>query len=199
MIYAEYIERDRFMPFEIFRHLADQSAWTDPTDTLVGSFGRTMRLGRMPGYLAFWKCKGFARLDEWEAHFNSPAAMHDHAERATHKAIHLQYAGCYDEIVEGPPVDRNGLHCIEYFAAPAGIGDTAIAKHFRERASRHPAAALSFVLRRIGLLGPDPGHLSVWSFADYATLEPFVRASLDDDPFRPTDVGIYRWFGKEIL
>jgi hypothetical protein len=199
MIYAEYIERDRFMPLEIFRHLGDQSAWTDPEDSLVGSFGRTMRLGRMPSYIAFWKCKGLSRLDEWEAHFNSPAAAHDHAERATHRAIHLQYAGCYDEVVDGPPVDRDALHYIEYFAAPAKTGDAAIAAHFRKRAAGHPAATLNFVLRRIGQLGPDPGNLSVWSFADYAALEPFARAPLEDDPFRPTDVGVYRWFGKEIL
>ena len=65
MIYVEYIERDRFLPLEIFRQLGDQSAWVDPDDTLVGSFGRTMRLGPMPSYLAFWKCKGMKRMDEW--------------------------------------------------------------------------------------------------------------------------------------
>ena len=180
-IYAEYIERDRFMPLEIFRHLGDQLAWTDPENSLVGSFGRTMRLGRLPAYMAFWKCKGMKRLDEWEAHFNSPAAAHDHAEHATHRAIHLQYAGCYDEVIEGPAVDRNGLHCIEYFGAAAKIADAALAAHFQARAARHPAATLNFVLRRIGQLGPDPGHLSVWSFASYEALEPFARVSLDDD------------------
>ena len=199
MIYAEYIERDRFMPLEIFRHLGDQSAWTDPEDALVGSFGRTMRLGRLPAYMAFWKCKCMKRMDEWEAHFNSPAAAHDHAEHATHRAIHLQYAGCYDEVVEGPAVDRNGLHYIEYFGARGKVADAALAAHFQGRAARHPAAALNFVLRRIGQLGPDPGHLAVWTFASYDALEPFARVSLDDDPFRPTDVGVYRWFGKEIL
>ena len=34
MIYIEFIERDRFMPIEIFRALGDQSAWTDPDDAL---------------------------------------------------------------------------------------------------------------------------------------------------------------------
>src|SRR5882672_6634509 len=128
-----------------------------------------------------------------------PAAAHDHAEHATHRAIHLQYAGCYDEVVVGPAVDRNGLHYIEYFGARAKVADTALAAHFQARAGRHPAATLNFVLRRIGQLGPDPGNLSVWTFASYDALEPFARASLDDDPFRPTDVGVYRWFGKEIL
>lgn len=199
MIYAEYIERDRYMPFEIFRHLGDQSSWVDPHDKLVGSFGRTMRLGRMPGYVAFWQCKGMARLDEWEAHFNSDAGMRDHHERATHKAIHLQYAGCYDEVVQGPAANRDGLHCIEYFAAAAKLADRVIADHFKARAARQPQATLNFVLRRIGMLGPEPGNLAVWTFNDYVALEPFARAISDDDPFRPTDVGVYRWFGKEIL
>lgn len=199
MIYAEYIERDRFMPLEIFRYLGDQSAWTDPHDKLVGSFGRTMRLGPMPSYIAFWQCKGMARLDEWEAHFNSEAGLRDRHENATHRAIHLQRGGCYDEVVEGPAVDRGGLHCIEFFAAPASAADGAMAGHFKARAAHSSGAVLNFVLRRIGQLGPDPGHMAVWTFKDYAALEPFARAALDDDPFRPAEIGVYRWFGKEVL
>jgi len=61
-----------------------------------------------------------------------------------------------------------------------------------------PSGALT-VLRRIGRLGPDPGAMAVWSLADYVALEPFTRIDLDEDPFRPADVGVYRWFGKEIL
>lgn len=198
MIYAEYIERDRFMPLEIFRYLGDQSAWTDPHDKLVGSFGRTMRIGPMPSYIAFWQCKGMARMDEWEAHFNSETGLRDRHENATHRAIHLQRGGCYDEIVEGPAVDRSSLHYIEFFAAPASTGDGSMAEHFKARAARGKAV-LNFVLRRIGQLGPNPGHLAVWTFKDYAALEPFARLPLDDDPFRPAEVGVYRWFGKEVL
>ena len=199
MIYAEYIERDRFLPIEIFRQLGDQSSWTDTDDALVGSFGRTMRLGPMPSYLAFWKCKGMARMDEWEAHFNSPKAQFDVAERATHRAIHLQYGGCYDELLTGPAVDRERLFCIEFFPAHSRIPHEEVLQHFRARAERRPEASLNFVLRRIGRLGPDPGGLGVWSFADYAAMETFERQRDDDDPFRPTAVGVYRWFGKEIL
>ncbi len=199
MIYAEYIERDRFMPLEIFRHLGDQSAWTDPLDTLVGSFGRTMRLGPMPSYLAFWKCKGMDRMDEWEAHFNSPAAQHDTAERATHRAIHLQYGGCYDELVGTTSIDRNALYCIEYFAAHSRTADAEIERHFRARAGSQDAARLDFLLRRIGRLAPDPGCLAVWTLSSYRALEPFERSRDDDDPFRPTTTGVYRWFGREVL
>jgi hypothetical protein len=199
MIYVEYIERDRFLPLEIFRQLGDQSAWTDPEDRLVGSFGRTMRLGPMPSYLAFWQCSGMGRMDEWEAHFRSPEAQFDVAERATHRAIHLQYGGCYDALVETPAIDRGGLYCIEYFAAHSRIAEAEIAAHFRARAAAAKAARLDFLLRRIGRLGPEPGGLAVWTLADYRALEAFERARDDDDPFRPREVGIYRWFGQEIL
>jgi hypothetical protein len=199
MIYAEYFEWDRSLPFDLFRHLGDQSAWTAAEDKLVGSFGRTMRFGPLPGYIAFWQCQGMKRLDEWEAHFNSPAFHRDWAERATHKAIHLERGGCYDEIIEGPAVDRDGLHVIEFFAAGAATSNKSMEDHFRARAARHPEATLNFLLRRIGQLGPNPGHLAVWGFADYAAMEPFARLPLDGDPFRPEEVGVYRWFGKEVL
>ena len=43
MIYIEFIDRDRHTPMEIFRFYANQAAWTDPADGLVGMFPRTMR------------------------------------------------------------------------------------------------------------------------------------------------------------
>jgi hypothetical protein len=197
MIYAEFIERDRFMPIEIFRRLGDQSSWTASEDELAGSFGRTMRLGPMPGYLAFWRCNGMARMDQWEAHFHSPAAHRDVAENATHRAIHIQHGGCYDELFPGAAPDRDALYCIEYFAAPGSIADAEVLQRHRARAKA--PAKLCFLLRRIGRLGPGPGGMAVWSFPDYAALEPFERARDDADPLRPTDVGVYRWFGREIL
>ena len=199
MIYVEYIERDRFMPLDIFRHLGDQSAWTDPQDKLVGSFGRTMRLGPMPSYIALWLCDGLKRMDEWEAHFQSPAAAQDRAERATHAAIHLQRGGCYDVLVEGPAVKRDQLHAIEFFPVGSQESDGAVTSHFKARAKGLKGAKLNFVLRRIGRLGPPPGGLAVWSFADYVGLEPFERARDDTAPFAPTEVGVYRWFGREVL
>jgi hypothetical protein len=64
-------------------------------------------------------------------------------------------------------------------------------------------ARLCFLLRRIGRLGPGvgsgAGNIAVWSFPDYVALEAFERARDDSDPLCPADVGIYRWFGREIL
>jgi hypothetical protein len=123
----------------------------------------------------------------------------DAAEQATFRAIHLVRGGCYDEVLEGPPVNRDGLICIEYFAAPEAVPDDELGAHFTLRAARHREADLNFVLRRIGRLGPNPGCLAVWTFASYKAMEPFQRTSLDDDPYRPEETGIYRWMGKDIL
>ena len=199
MIYIEYIERDRQMPMDIFRLYANQSAWTAPEDGLVGMFGRTMRLGPHPAYLAFWQCKGMARMDEWEAYFRSDDFLGHGSEHATFEAIHLVRGGCYDVLVQGPVAAPESLICIEYFGAPAADADAAIAGHFRARESAAAGASLDFVLRRIGRLGPDPGCLAVWSFADYVAMEPFQRADLDGDPYRPMETGIYRWLGRDIL
>lgn len=199
MIYIEYIDRDRHTPMEIFRFYADQASWTDPEDGLVGLFGRTMRLGPYPAYLAFWKCKGMARMDEWEAYFRSEAYLGHGSERATLAAIHLARGGCYDALVEGPPAPTESLICIEYFGAPAAVGDAEVVARFREREAACPQAALHFVLRRIGRLGPDPGCLAVWSFANYHSMEPFQRTPLDGDGLAPVETGIYRWFGRDIL
>jgi hypothetical protein len=199
MIYAEYIERDRFLPIEIFRRFADQASWTAADDGLVGNFCRTMRMGPVPAYVCFWQCKGLERMDEWEAHFRSPEAALDGAEQATLRAIHLARGGCYDEVVEGPAVNREGLICIEYFATPDLVSDDELGSHFTVRATRHREADLNFVLRRIGRLGPNPGCLAVWTFESYAAMEPFQRVGLDDDPFRPEETCLYRWIGRDIL
>ena len=199
MLYIEFIDRDRHVPNEVFRQFANQSSWTDPEDGLVGMFGRTMRIGPYPAYLAFWKCKGMTRMDEWEAYFRSDAFLRHKSEQATFEAIHLARGGCYDILLEGPAAPPESLVCIEYFGAPQGDSDEAILARFREREAMGPDATLCFLLRRIGRLGPDPGCLAVWAFDDYASMEPFQRRDLDDDPYAPIETGVYRWFGRDIL
>lgn len=199
MIYAELIERDRFMPIEIFRQLGDQSSWTAAEDRLVGSFGRTMRLGPMPSYLALWQCHGLSRLDEWESHFRSPAGHMDVAEMATHRAIHIQHGACYDELAVSLPVDQARLFVIEHVPVHSRVASAELLAAFQARARDRSEARLHFLLRRIGRLGPGAPALAIWSFADYASLEGFERARDDDDPFRPDEVGVYRWFGREVL
>ena len=139
------------------------------------------------------------RMDEWEAHFNSPEAQFDVAEKATHRAIHLQRGGCYDELLAVPVAERDSLFCIEFFPVGNRLSPEQILSYHQARAEPKTKARLNFVLRRIGRLGPDPGGIAVWSFADYRALEPFERSRDEDHPLRPTEVGVYRWFGKEIL
>jgi hypothetical protein len=148
--------------------------------------------------MAFWKCKGMARLDEWEAHFRSDAGMNDAYEMATHRAINLSDAGCLDEVIEGPRAE-GGLQYIEFFDAPRAASSAAMADHFAARAARHGHATLNHVVRRIGLLGGPLGDMAVWTVADYVALEPLARAAHADGPFKPRQAGVYRRFGREIL
>ena len=198
MIYAEFIRRDRHMPIEIFRALGDQASWVDPDDDLVLNVGRTLRLGPHPAYMAFWRCKGMARLDEWEAHFQSDAGRADAYEMATHRAIDLTHGGCLDEIVTGPRAE-DGLQYIEFLDVPRAASDAALADHARTRAAAHGHAVLNHVVRRVGLIGGPLGDMIVWTVRDYVALEPLARERHPDGPFKPREAGVYRRFGREIL
>ena len=103
------------------------------------------------------------------------------------------------QVRSGPAVDRERLFGIEYFPAHSATPPAEVMRRYKARAEAETDATLNFVLRRIGRLCPDPGCIAVWSFPEYAALEGFERRRDDDDPLRPTAVGIYRWFGKEIL
>ena len=58
---------------------------------------------------------------------------------------------------------------------------------------------LDFVLRRVGLLGPDPGGLAIWTFADYAAAEPIVRERHGGNPLRPLQAGLYYDFEEALI
>jgi hypothetical protein len=198
MIYVEYIRRDRHIPIELFRAFGDQASWDDAQDKLVLNIGRTLRLAPHPAYMAFWRCKGMARMDEWEEHFNSEAGRNDAYEQATHKAIHLIDAGCFDEVVAGPPAE-GGLQYVEFLDAPISVETEAMAEHFAARAGRHGDARLNHVVRRIGRLGAPLGDMAVWTVSDYRALEPLAREGHAPGPFRPHAAGVYRPFGREVL
>ena len=200
MIYIEYIERDRFMPVEIFRFLGDQgSSWIEgAVDKMVLQLGRTMRLGPQPSYLAFWKIDGLERLDDWEEYFGSDAWPRNRKSTAMHRAIHIQRGGLYDAVVEGPAAGE-GVHYVEYFAADSALSDDDMASHFQAREARYTGGRLNFVVRRIGLLGPDPADLAVWTFASYAAMERIVRERHESPAVRMVTAGIYRKLGDEIL
>ena len=199
MIYLEYIERDRHVPIEAFRHMGDQSqSWVEPdADRMILQLGRTLRFGPMPSYLAFWKIAGLERLDAWEDYFGSPAWHDNGRSQAMHRTIHIQRAGLYDELVEAEAFGE-GVHVVEYFDAEAATDDSAVAEAFARRRERH-GGALELVLRRIGVWGPDPAHLAVWTFPAYAAMDGLLRDPVLAPGLRVATGGIYRRLGEEIL
>lgn len=200
MMYVEFIERDRFMPVEIFRHFADQgSSWVEgAVDRMVLQLGRTLRIGPAPTYLAFWKIPHAGRLDEWEAYFQSDAWPRNRRSAAMHRAIHIQGAGLYDEVLEGQPPPQ-ALYYVEHFDAEAARSHGDIAAWFEARQRAHPEGTAIHVLRRIGLLGPDPAHLAIWSLPGYQAVETFARGETETAGIRVKRVGVYRTLGAEVL
>ena len=55
------------------------------------------------------------------------------------------------------------------------------------------------MLRRIGVWGPDPAHLAVWTFPAYAAMDGLLRDPVLAPGLRVATGGIYRRFGQEIL
>jgi hypothetical protein len=198
MIYAEYIEHDRNLPIQIFEHHGRQSGWVSDVDVKVANLGRAERIAPEPSVICLWRHPGMARMDEWEASFRTDAARRDPAFQATRLAIHFKRGGLYDEIVGGPPLGE-GLHYVEFFAAGEEIADEKIRDNFLTRAGRYPEGKLGFVLRRVGLLGPEPGALAIWTFAGYAAAEPIVRERHGDNVLRPRAAGLYYNFEEALI
>lgn len=199
MIYLEFIERDRQVPIEVFRYMGDQqSSWVEPdADRMILQLGRTLRCGPQPSYLAFWKIAGLHRLDDWEHYFGGKDWYDNPRSQAMHRSIHIQRAGLYRELTEGPIAD-GGLQVVEFFDTD-NVNDDATARAFEERAARFNAATLNLLLLRIGVYGPDPAHLAVWTFPSYAALEAFLPDQSVLDGVTIRTAGIYRKLGREIL
>lgn len=198
MIYLEFIERDRWVPIEVFRHNGNQqSAWSESSvDRMLLQLGRTMRLGPRPSYLCLWDIPDIGRLDAWEDYFHSPAAARNSRSLAMHRSINIDRAGLYDVLDQGPTVEAP-LYIVEYCDLLRSEDD-AIRRIFAERANRHPEATPIRLLRRLGGLGPGPAVLAIWGVASYAAAEPILRDRFRDG-LKLIDLGIYRDFGQEIL
>jgi hypothetical protein len=198
VIYGEYIEHDRALPIAIFEHLGRQQGWMSDLDMKVANLGRAERIAPEPSVICLWRHPGMARMDAWEAGFRTDEARRDPAFQSTRLALHFRRGGLYDEIVGGPPLGE-GLHYIEFFAAEEQHEDERIRANFQERAQRLPEGKLGFVLRRVGLLGPDPGCLAIWTFAGYAAAEPIIRERHGANPFRPLQAGLYYEFEAALI
>jgi hypothetical protein len=198
MIYAEYIEHDRYLPIPIFEHLGRQNSWVSDIDLKIANLGRAERIAPEPSVICLWRHPGMSRMDEWEASFRTDAARRDPAFQATRMAIHFRRGGLYDELIDGEPLG-DGLHYIEYFESKEGIGDDQVCDNFRNRAKRYSNGNLRFVLRRVGLLAPDPGCMAIWTFAGYAAAEPIIREQHGNNPLRPVQAGLYFNFENALI
>jgi hypothetical protein len=198
MIFAEYIEHDRTMPIQIFEYLARQSGWTSDVDQKLANLGRAERIGPEPSVICLWRHAGMARMDEWEASFRTAEARRNPASQSTRLAMHFRFCGLYDEIIGGPPLGQ-GLHYVEFFPAGEDISDDQIHQNFLGRAKRYPDGRLNFVLRRVGLLGPEPGALAIWTFAGYAAAESVIRERHGENPLRPVSAGLYFNFENALI
>lgn len=205
MIYLEFVERDRFVPIELFRYMGNQDAiWVQKeTDRLLLQLGRTFRFGPMPSYLAFWQIASMDRIDVWQEYFTSDAAFRNHRSVAMHRAVHVQRAGLYDELLldlaDSRARDENLNWYIEYFDAAASESDAAIRGAFNTRAAEDRDVKLELLLRRVGALGPDPAHLAVWSSTKFEHFERLIRSSPQANGAQIKLAGLYRHIGNETV
>jgi hypothetical protein len=195
MIFLEYIERDRDFPTELFRHHGGQD-WSSPEDRKIANLARTMRLGPVPHYMCWWQISSIARIDEWEHFFRTAEGRLYVAESPVPKVLNFTRNGLYDELIGDGPVS-SGLHLAEFFSADDASAEET-RRYFEMRAAALGAGRLTYVLKRIGLLAPDPGGVALWSFADYVQAEPFLRAPRTSGPLRIVEAGFYRNFGEDI-
>lgn len=193
MILAEYIARDRTVPWELFRHHGRQD-WVSDQDVMVANLGRTMKIGPQPHYMCWWKIASIARMDEWEDYFRTAEGQHYAATSPVPRALDFYQAGLYDEIIGAGQVP-DGLHLVEFFAADEASAD-AVRECFGRRS---PAGGrLVYVLKRLGMMAPDPGGIALWTFPSYVAAEGFLRAPAPAGPVRITAAGLYRNFGADI-
>tara|TARA_B100001123_G_C14975131_1_gene893262 strand:+ start:226 stop:825 length:600 start_codon:yes stop_codon:yes gene_type:complete len=199
LIYLEFIERDRHVPIEVFHYMGDQaSSWVDPeADRMVLQLGRTLRFGPQPSYLALWKIAGLHRLDDWEDYFGGKDWYDNTRSQAMHRSIHIQRAGLYREMIEGP-TPSEGVQVVEFFDAE-NIDDTEVTESFSKRAEKFSHATLNWLLLRIGVYGPDPAHLAVWTFPTYKDMDTFLPDQNVAAGITIQTAGIYRMLGREIL
>lgn len=193
MILAEYIARDRNVPWELFRHHGHQD-WVSDQDVMVANLGRTMKIGPRPHYMCWWKIKSIARMDEWEDYFRTDEGKHYAATSPVPRALDFYQAGLYDEVIGDGKVP-DGLHLAEFFSA-----DDASAEEVRDYFQRRfgGGGKLTYVIKRLGLMAPDPGGIALWTFDSYVAAEGFMRAKAPSGPVQVRNAGLYRNFGDDI-
>jgi hypothetical protein len=193
MMFVEYIAPHHSVPIELFHRHAKQE-WTPAEDVVVANLARMNKLGPEPHYMCWWEIRSLGRLDEWHAFYTSDEGRLHLARSADAKVIDFQRHGLYDVVIGSGPVAK-GLHIVEFFEADA-LAAGEVRNAFERRAAAAPSGRLDYVLKRLGLLAPDPGGIALWTFGSLAAAEPFLRAPRPEKP----DIiaqGVYCPMGEE--
>ncbi|MFT3988885.1 hypothetical protein [Aestuariivirga sp.] len=194
LIYAEYMRRDRAMPSHVFRHHVRQD-WQADGDVIVANLARTMKMGAEPHHMCWWRIPSIERMDTWEDFFRTPEGRAYAAQSPVAQAVDFYECGLFDILVD-PAIAPGALILAEFFD-PGTQKPGALEKIFRAREKSSAAARLSGLLIRLGMMGPPPGGIAVWSFSSYAESEPFLRQQLASGvPI--TAAGFYRPLGEDI-
>jgi hypothetical protein len=193
MMFVEYIARHRSVPVELFHKHAKQE-WAPAEDVVIANLARMNKLGPEPHYMCWWEIKSLARIDDWHAFYTSPEGRLHLARSADAKVLDFQRHGVFDVVIGSGPIG-NGLHIVEFFKSDAlSLAETRGA--FERRAAAVPAGRLGYVLKRLGLLAPDPGGIALWTFGALSEAEPFLRMALPAVPVIVAQ-GVYRPMGEE--
>ena len=185
MIYAEFIDRDRAMPIEIFLgsairlRIGPKELRTKWCCSLGVAFGSVRSQ-----YLCLWEVPWIARLDSWEAYFHSLEGRPQQPE--PRDASRHPYPAGGALRCSQPGGDPRCAALSDRDVDPQDAGDDFLRGAVADRARRHKPIRPILLLRRLGRAGPEPAALSIWSAPDYAALEPILR---DDPNGRPETCG----------
>lgn len=203
LVYIEYISRRPGVALDVFHEVAGrgQTRWAQEysADQLILTLGRTWRIGPEPEYLHIWynAHAGIERIDDWERIFASGAV--DSFEVPFRLAARIEAAGCYEALLDPVP-GGGGPYYAEYFDVAPGASAHDVRALFQERAGRHVAFTLNLLVDRIGMLGPAPRGLAIWSLPAFGALATIAR-DLDGamSPIQGVSAALYANFGHEIL
>ncbi len=194
LMFVEYIGRPHGVPIDLFHKHARQD-WPASEDVVVANLARMNKLGPEPHYMCWWGINSLARVDEWQAYYTSEAGRLHLAESGDANVLDFQQHGLFD-IVQGSGAVGGGLHIAEFFNAD-DLWSGELADAFNARAESATPGRLAYVLKRIGLLAPDPGGIALWTFPSLAAAEPFLRTPLAKGELTVTARGVYRPMGEE--
>ena len=135
-------------------------------------------------------------MEEWEAYFRRDEGKVYLAQSPSAHVLNFKQCGLYD-VVLGEGVVPSGLHLVEFLAADH-VEAASLRAAFEARAQAAASGQLVYVLKRLHVLGPDPGSIALWRFDSYVEAEPFLRQPRPEGPAPIVSAGLYRNFGEQV-